>query len=345
MDTLAHGLLGLNIANVGFKQRLGTRASYWTAAVAANAPDIDILLLLKGRSEYIYWHRGVTHSVLGLLLIPPLIAYVASRVSHAGFRELWLLSVLAQLSHLLLDLLNFWGTMLGSPLNHERYTVPWIFVFDVFIWAILALPLLVQWLRKSEPKLTSSISLATLAIYCAACGVGHARAVAHMRAVTVRRGLSADSVAAYPRPFWPTHWNGVASSGSLALQADIELFRKQPVRALREFDRGLADPLVRLALSSETGRHYAWFAPQHIGAPLPVAGTRGRQVGLYDLRFFPPPWAGLRDARNSLSFEVLDAAQGPATLGAAKWGVPWPEPLKTWTDPAEISEGAGQAAR
>jgi membrane-bound metal-dependent hydrolase YbcI (DUF457 family) len=345
MDTLAHGLLGLNIANLGFKQKLGTRASYWTALAAANAPDIDILLLLKGRSEYIYWHRGVTHSALGLLLIPPLIAYVARRVTGAEFRQLWLLSVLAQASHLLLDVLNFWGTMLSSPLSHERYAVPWVFVFDVFMWCILGLPLLLQWLRHVEPKLVSSVALGALTAYCAACGIGHALAVAHMRSAVVRRGLAADVVEAYPRPLWPTHWNGVASAGSLALQADIELFRAQPVRALREFDRGLAEPLVRLALSSETGRQYAWFAPQHIGAPLAKGDKSVQRVGLYDLRFFPPPWAKLRDARNSLGFEILEGERGAPTLGAAIWGVPWPTPSKTWTDPDQIAASAGQAAR
>lgn len=72
MDTLTHTLAGIAISRAGFKGKL----PYATTAlvIAANIPDIDLVAGWNGVG-FLSTHRGVTHSLLALVVFAVLIAW------------------------------------------------------------------------------------------------------------------------------------------------------------------------------------------------------------------------------------------------------------------------------
>src|SRR5947208_13886977 len=108
MDGLTHSLVGLGSAKAGLE-----RLSPYTAAVsilAANAPDIDVVTAVGGRWTALHYHRGITHSIAGTLvlaiLIPTLfylldrvVASLRARPARVSFRGLLLASLVVAPTH------------------------------------------------------------------------------------------------------------------------------------------------------------------------------------------------------------------------------------------------------
>jgi inner membrane protein len=131
VDNLCHTLVGAALGEAGLKQR--TRFGNATLMVAANIPDIDVLVFLTGTSS-LPFRRGITHGVAAQLLLPLLVAVammlLARRRAAADDQPLrvgWLL-VLAYLgaySHVFLDFLNTYGVRLLTPVSWRCHVRSW----------------------------------------------------------------------------------------------------------------------------------------------------------------------------------------------------------------------------
>ena len=71
MDTVTQIVLGGTIAEAGFRKRLGKKSILF-GAFCGWFPDIDIFFHSGGWEEMVA-HRGLTHSLLFLPLIAPLL--------------------------------------------------------------------------------------------------------------------------------------------------------------------------------------------------------------------------------------------------------------------------------
>src|SRR6266508_3010060 len=142
MDPLTHGLLGATIGQALFARRLGGWGLL-AGAVAAMAPDLDVVMMATGpMGDWIY-HRGVTHSIWVAALLGPALAYAAAR-SQAGGRRAWtLLFVLTLLSHPLLDWCTSYGTQLLAPLSAHRFALDAVAIIDPAYSLLLLAALLV----------------------------------------------------------------------------------------------------------------------------------------------------------------------------------------------------------
>lgn len=67
MDNLTHSLVGLVAAKAGL-EKLSPGATA-LCVLAANLPDADIVTLIGGRWTYLHHHRGITHSILGAIVL------------------------------------------------------------------------------------------------------------------------------------------------------------------------------------------------------------------------------------------------------------------------------------
>src|SRR5687768_4115496 len=88
MDTLTHALSGALLARATAPRRtdgstLPLRRRLLIGFLAAAAPDLDYVVSFVGPIEYLYHHRGVTHS----LILLPLWAYLLARVSAVAWRR------------------------------------------------------------------------------------------------------------------------------------------------------------------------------------------------------------------------------------------------------------------
>jgi inner membrane protein len=147
MDNLTHSLVGLTAAKAGL-DKLSPGATT-LCVLAANAPDIDILVLVfKGRWAFLQDHRGITHSIVGaaaLALALPLIFYLGDRIiaqlrkqpSRVKLKGLFLASILTTVTHPFLDWTNNYGIRFLLPWNPKWSYGDFAFVVDPFFWMIL----------------------------------------------------------------------------------------------------------------------------------------------------------------------------------------------------------------
>ena len=148
MDNVTHSLVGLAAAKAGLE-----RVSPYSTAVcviAANSPDCDLLGYLGGRWFGFYHHRGITHSIVGVvalaLLVPTMFFVVdywqarrKNRPASARWGRLALVSLLLTASHPFLDWTNTYGVRPFLPWDGSWVYGDFAFVVEPFCWLILGL--------------------------------------------------------------------------------------------------------------------------------------------------------------------------------------------------------------
>ena len=154
MEPVTHLLTGACLSRSG----LNRHAAYTTLAmvVAAELPDIDTLWSLRGPVAGFEHHRGITHTFLGVPIEAAAVVvaiYILHRwrISHSKrptaapirWGLLYLFTLLALLSHLLLDYTNNYGLRPFFPFNTHWYAASIVFIFDPLIFALLLGALLV----------------------------------------------------------------------------------------------------------------------------------------------------------------------------------------------------------
>ena len=147
MDNLTHSLVGLTAAKAGL-EKLSPGATA-LCLLAANAPDVDIIVLAFGdRWDFVEHHRGITHSIVGVItlaLLLPLIFYAFDRL-WSRFRNrppatrlkgLLLVSFLVSATHPLLDWTNNYGIRFLLPWSPKWSYGDLVFIVDPYLWLIL----------------------------------------------------------------------------------------------------------------------------------------------------------------------------------------------------------------
>jgi inner membrane protein len=146
MDNVTHSLVGLAAAKAGFE-----RASPGATAlcvIAANAPDADILALIGGRWTYLHHHRGITHSIIGTLLLALLVpslfyvgdlilARVRRRAPRVKLGGLLVASLIVSATHPLMDWTNNYGLRPLLPWSGQWFYGDLVFIVDPWIWLLV----------------------------------------------------------------------------------------------------------------------------------------------------------------------------------------------------------------
>jgi inner membrane protein len=82
MDTITHIVLGAALGEVLAGEKLGKKALL-IGAIAGNLPDIDFVASFwLDSARDVWFHRGITHSLLFVVVISLLLAWVARRVDR-----------------------------------------------------------------------------------------------------------------------------------------------------------------------------------------------------------------------------------------------------------------------
>ncbi len=164
MDPLTHGLTGALIGKAFFAERDtpppsgAGRVAVFAATVGAVFPDIDVMLgpITRNDMATIELHRGVTHSFLCLPIFAVLLALLTRWYARHRGREApsWgMLAVIYGLgiaSHILLDLITSFGTMIWSPWNRTRVQWDLAFIVDFTMTAIMLVPHVVQRIYRAR---------------------------------------------------------------------------------------------------------------------------------------------------------------------------------------------------
>jgi membrane-bound metal-dependent hydrolase YbcI (DUF457 family) len=168
MDTITHGIAGALMGKSLFggrdliakgsmtRQRIVT----WALMLGAIFPDIDVIRDMLSRDPMLIltWHRSITHSLVCLPLWALVLAaltrwFAGTRKWEApSFAALTALYGAGILSHIVLDLVTSFGTMIWSPLNWSRPAWDLVFIIDLAFSTILLLPQLLAWVNADGER-------------------------------------------------------------------------------------------------------------------------------------------------------------------------------------------------
>jgi membrane-bound metal-dependent hydrolase YbcI (DUF457 family) len=170
MDNLCHTLVGAAIGYAGLRRT--TRLANATLMIAANLPDLDVLVLATDTPS-VAFRRGWTHGVLAQLALP--LALTALMVVIGRRRRarpgdpplsagwLLLLSYIGLYSHIFLDFLNNYGIRLLTPFDWRWFYGDTLFIMDPWLWLTLGLGV---WLsRRLKSTTPARVALTVAAVY------------------------------------------------------------------------------------------------------------------------------------------------------------------------------------
>jgi membrane-bound metal-dependent hydrolase YbcI (DUF457 family) len=170
MDTITHGIVGALLGKALFSGRdipagfiknedaiaqsaPTARAAIVACTLGAMFPDIDIFAgpLAHNPLAIMQWHRGVTHSALVMPFWALLLAGISFPLARVvkwrppRIFNLFLIYIVAITSHILLDLITNFGTMVWSPLRYSRAAWDWVYILDLTLTGIALVPQLAAW--------------------------------------------------------------------------------------------------------------------------------------------------------------------------------------------------------
>ncbi|GGW72982.1 metal-dependent hydrolase [Alteromonas halophila] len=145
MDPFTHTFAGGLMASSGLKKL--TPLATAAILIGVNAPDVDIVASWMGEYSSLAHRRGWTHGVLAWFILPLLLTGILMLLSRvwprltangsAAFWPLFLVSLLAVLSHPFLDWLNNYGIRLLMPFDSQWFYGDSMFILDPWLWLIM----------------------------------------------------------------------------------------------------------------------------------------------------------------------------------------------------------------
>jgi membrane-bound metal-dependent hydrolase YbcI (DUF457 family) len=168
MDPITHGIVGALIGKAFFAGDVPEGAPSWLqrprsedrvaivcATLGAMFPDIDVFFTFFSHDKlaFLTLHRGVTHSLLMLMVWAAGLALLAGWLTRLvkwpapPFAQLFSIFGAALASHIFLDLLTSWGTMVWSPLDHTRLAWDSLFIIDLTVTSMALVPQLSAWVH------------------------------------------------------------------------------------------------------------------------------------------------------------------------------------------------------
>jgi len=179
MDTITHGIVGALAGKALFSGRdvpaayaeggVARALSSPTARVAIACctigsifPDIDIFAgsLAHNPLAIMEWHRNITHSAIMLPFWAFLLALLSIPIARLlkwqspPLTTLFAIYALGIATHIFLDLVTTFGTMVWSPLQYSRPAWDWVFILDLTLTAIALVPQLAAWCYRDAAQFT-----------------------------------------------------------------------------------------------------------------------------------------------------------------------------------------------
>jgi inner membrane protein len=319
VDTLTHALAGALIARATAPRSpqpdalpLGRRMG--VGFLAAAAPDCDFVLGYLSPLSYLYHHRGVTHSVLLVPVWAVLLSVVFAAIwrFRPGWRAYVGVTAWCLASHIVLDLITSFGTMIFAPFSDARLALSATFIIDLWFTGIILAGLVACaiWRHSRVPAVAG---VAVLMGYVGLQVVLQHRAIEFGEEYARSLGLHKAVVTAVPRPVSPFNWTVIVADDERYHYAHVNLIRHkarsaadatsgfvqrldaayrplgaaQWKRAERYASRPEDMAFVREAFSQPAFRFFRWFAAYPVLRDVEANGA-ARCAWFHDLRFVTP---------------------------------------------------------
>jgi len=280
MDNVCHTLVGVAVARAGLREK--TALATATAAIAANLPDIDILVFATGVPS-VAFRRGITHGVAAQLVLPVAFAGLMWLISGRRARFGWLLalSYIGVVTHVFLDLLNTYGVRLLSPWSQRWFYGDALFIVDVWLWVILGAGVVLA--VRSRPRYAAiALAVATLYVTGMLLSARTARAIV-LDAWTARTGQAPHGLMVGPVPMTPFRRAIIVDAGDRYYLGSFRLFPARVEFGSRATLKNDWLPEVAAARRDPTVRGILVWSRFPVWETRDVPG--GVEVRLRDMRF------------------------------------------------------------
>lgn len=267
MDNFTHSLAGWALGQAGLKTK--SRKGLAALILGANMPDIDVFF---GWAPWapLATHRGFTHGIGGILLMPPLLAallwlldrwQISRAATFRGGLAMhvpWLVALcyVGALTHPLLDLQTTYAVQLLAPFDTRWFHTETLFIIDVWIWSALAFAIWLSRRREKQGGAWRRPAILGLAAACLYLGLnGGISIMARLAFTSSASGIAPDLLIAGEQPvlFWKRDvlWrqNGMIGRASYdPLRSIDHLSEVEPL-----VPDNMGDPLVRRAMRADPG--------------------------------------------------------------------------------------------
>ena len=286
-DLLTHALVGGTVAKAGWGQRLSRPA---LAAVVAGAvlPDLDTLPAFWDPMAALKYHRTLTHSLTGGLLIALPLAWVIWRVGKE--KRYWSLAGFAYLGtllHIAADLPTAFGVMIFYPWSRDRVAFGWMSSLDPMYTANLVVSWILGWRWRGRVTRLARVGLLALGLYLAVTLIAQASARTQLTQALAEGVAATAKVWAVPRVGSPLLWYGIVRRPDGIITANLRLFPPSTVVEM-VYPPSWPIPFLDRALASEEGRLFSAFAQAAVARYWREGELH--VIELEDLRFRSNPW-------------------------------------------------------
>ncbi len=279
MFNSTHTLIGLAVARTGFDEWVPRAAI--TAVIASNLPDIDLVTDLYGVPSYLEYHRGITHSFIGILVLSLLLAGVMYIFTKAFWRT-FVVALAAMATHPLLDYANTYGLRPFLPFDGTWYYGDALFMIDPILDVLLLIGVLTGQFFRKVRSVTAVSALVVAVLYIGNQVALRNEAQAHLDTFTAKV-VKLERSAVLPRMLDPWTWDGIVETKDAIFKVRIDS------------DQGVGEEVARIPKQPDTK-----MASQAIVAPsasallgfarFPVIDIEGLPTGyrvtFMDFRFY-----------------------------------------------------------
>jgi inner membrane protein len=289
MDNLCHTLVGAALGEAGLKHR--TRFGAATLMVAANLPDVDVLVFATSIPA-VAFRRGWTHGPMAQLLLPLLLMGVMLLIARRSrgqperppvdARWLFLLGFIGVLSHVGLDLLNPYGLRILAPFDWRWFYGDALFIIDPWMWLILAAGILVA--RRGNTTFAAKHALVIVVLYSAAMTLNAWRTrniiLTEWRSM---RGGAPASLMVGPQPITPFRKQVIVDNGLEYETGVLSLIPRSLTWDAERVPKNDRDPRIALARQDPVVQGFLVWSRFPYWTFEEVAG--GTRVTVGDMRF------------------------------------------------------------
>ncbi|MFN0117038.1 MAG: metal-dependent hydrolase [Elusimicrobiota bacterium] len=217
MDPLTHALVGA----VAGKSVHASNKRFWIMIGLSLFPDIDIVFSFFGSWASAFQHRGISHSLFGLIAQTFIFAWALKKWDEGPFRKRFLGYGLVIGLHSLCDFMTIFGVPLLLPFSFQEFSLDWVQAFT-FI-PILFMGFGLYWLNRKKGygwKGTKYIWFAWV-IYLGAS----LSAKIYAQNIMINENILATAL---PRTVNPFQWRGVETDTDHKMYRTyiIDLFRR-----------------------------------------------------------------------------------------------------------------------
>lgn len=314
MDTLTHALSGALVARATATAKnppipLGRRVGI--GFVVGALPDIDVVASWLSPLAYLYYHRGITHSLVMLPLWALLIGWCCSRWWRSGpdWRAYAGVAALALGVHIAGDWITSFGTMLLAPFSDRRFGLGTTFIIDLWFSGIILTGLLTSllWRQSRIPALAASVVLAG---YVGLQYAARQNALDFAAQYARAEGIAEPQLDAIARPVSPFNWTLIVRDGERFHYSDVNVVREEslsddgsflgrlnaPYRPLdqaqwhttAQFGPDQTRQFAREVWQAPEFGFFRWFAQHPTLYRVDRATAGGRCAWFQDLRFAMP---------------------------------------------------------